>query len=72
MQFQEEQDYDKRLDRSLWIKLFHYAKPFHKHLLAICACMFLNAYLDVQIPLLTREAIDRLMGRPKKQETDAP
>ena len=61
MQFQEEQDYDKRFDMSLWTKLFHYAKPFHKHLLAICVCMLINAFLDVQIPLLTREAIDRFI-----------
>ena len=61
MQFQEEQDYDKRFDISLWTKLFHYAKPYHKHLLAICACMIVNAFMDVQIPLLTREAIDRFI-----------
>lgn len=61
MQFQEEQDYDKRFDMSLWTKLYRYAKPFHKHLLVICVCMIVNAFLDVQIPLLTREAIDRFI-----------
>jgi len=57
MQFQEEQDYNKRFDASLWKRLFHYAKPFHGHLILICSCMLLSAFLDVQIPLLTREAI---------------
>ncbi|MBQ3078770.1 MAG: ABC transporter ATP-binding protein [Clostridia bacterium] len=58
MQFQEEQDYNKRFDASLWKKLLKYAKPFHKHLILVCLLMIFSAYLDVQIPLLTREAID--------------
>ena len=58
MQFQEEQDYNKRFDASLWKKLLIYAKPFHKHLVFICLLMLVSAYLDVQVPLLTKEAID--------------
>ncbi len=58
MQFQEEQDYTKRFDMSLWKKLVGYAKPFHLHLLLIMTLMLVSAYCDVQIPMLTKEAID--------------
>ena len=63
MQFQEEQDYTKRFDASLWVKLLHYSKPFYGHLIAICVCMLVSAYFDVQIPLLTREAIDTFIAQ---------
>ena len=35
MQFQEEQDYTKRFDAGLWVKLVRYARPFYKHLIKI-------------------------------------
>ena len=39
MQFQEEQDYDKRFDAGLWMKLARSARPFYKHLLIISVAM---------------------------------
>ena len=62
MQYQEEQDYTKRFDASLWRKLFKYAKPYHLQLLLVCVCMFLSARIDVEIPLLTAEAIDTFIA----------
>ncbi len=61
MQYQEEQDYTKKFDVSLWVRLVKYAKPFHKHLLGIAAAMVACALLDVVFPLLTREAIDHFV-----------
>ena len=58
MQYQEEQDYTKRFDLSIWKRLLVYAKPFYKHLAAITVTMLLCAGFDVIFPLLTREAID--------------
>ncbi|MDD6884764.1 MAG: ABC transporter ATP-binding protein [Eubacteriales bacterium] len=62
MQFQEEQDYTKKLDAGLWKRLLHYAKPFHKKLWIISIAMLLCAAGDVIFPLLTREAIDTFVA----------
>ncbi|NLG23823.1 MAG: ABC transporter ATP-binding protein, partial [Clostridiales bacterium] len=62
MQYQEEQDYTKRFDFSLWVRLVKYAQPFYKKLLAIAITMMLCALCDVAFPMLTREAIDRFAG----------
>lgn len=59
MQYQEEQDYTKRFDIDIWKKLVRYAKPYHKHLVAIVLIMLLTAVCDVIFPLLNREAIDQ-------------
>ena len=58
MQYQEEQDYTKRFDLSIWRRILVYAKPFYRHLAAIAVTMLLCAGFDVVFPLLTREAID--------------
>ena len=58
MQYQQEQDYTKRLDAGLWRRLIGYMKPYHKHLIAIMATMAVSALCDTIFPLLTREAID--------------
>ena len=39
MQFQEEQDYTKRFDVGLWVKLVKIARPFYRHLIAIAVTM---------------------------------
>lgn len=62
MQFQQEQDYTKKLDAGLWRRLIGYMKPYHKHLLAIMATMSVSALCDTIFPLLTREAIDTFIG----------
>ena len=62
MQFQEEQDYTKKLDLSLWKRLFYYAKPFHWHMVGIAVAMLLCAWVDIIFPQLTREAIDTFVA----------
>ncbi len=58
MQYYEEQDYTKQFSFGLWRRLLTYARPFRRHLIAICVTMILCAAIDVIFPLLTREAID--------------
>ena len=58
MQFQEEATYTKQFDLGPWKKLFHYAKPFHRHMLGIIAFSMVTASFDVIFRLLKREAID--------------
>ncbi|MBR1822076.1 MAG: ABC transporter ATP-binding protein, partial [Clostridia bacterium] len=62
MQYQQEQDYTKKLDAGLWRRLIGYMKPYHKHLIAIMATMAVSALCDTIFPLLTREAIDTFIG----------
>ena len=52
MQFQEEQDYTKQFDMSLWVRLAHYARPFYKHLIIIAIAMLACAGGDVIFPLV--------------------
>jgi len=58
MQYQQEQDYTKKLDAGLWRRVIGYMKPYHRHLIAIMATMAVSALCDTIFPLLTREAID--------------
>ena len=62
MQYQQEQDYTKKLDAGLWKRLIGYMKPYHKHLFAIMATMAVSALCDTIFPLLTREAIDTFIS----------
>ena len=62
MQYQQEQDYTKKLDAGLWRRLIGYMKPYHRHLIAIMATMAVSALCDTIFPLLTREAIDTFIG----------
>lgn len=61
MQAHEEIDYSKKLDFSLWKKLLHIAKPFHKHLILIMVAMAISAICDVIFPLMTGYAIDNFI-----------
>ncbi len=62
MQYQQEQDYTKKLDAGLWRRVIGYMKPYHRHLIAIMATMAVSALCDTIFPLLTREAIDTFIG----------
>ena len=63
MQFQEEQDYTKRFDLTLWKRLLKYARPFYGFLAALCVCMVINAVVDVVFPMMTRYAIDNFIAK---------
>ena len=58
MQSFQETDYTKRFDLSLWKKLLHIAKPYHKNLYIVAAFMSVSAILDVLFPMMTSYAID--------------
>ena len=63
MQSFQEEDYTKRFDLSLWKKLLHIAKPFHKNLYAIAALMSISAIIDVLLPMMNSYAIDNIIGQ---------
>lgn len=67
MQHYDETDYTRRFDLSLWKKLLHYAKPFHKNLYIIAAFMTVCAAIDVILPRLTGYAIDTFIIGQKTQ-----
>lgn len=58
MQQQQEQDFTKRFDMGLWVRLVGYMRPYYKHLLGVVFTMTICAACDMIFPLLTREAID--------------
>ncbi len=62
MQAFEEQDYTKRFDLSLWKKLLHTAKPYHKNLLMIVLLMSISAIIDVVLPNMSAYAIDVMIA----------
>jgi len=54
----DEKDYSAQFDRTLWIRLLRYAKPFYKHFAIIVALMGVTAGIDAVFPLMTRYAMD--------------
>ncbi|NLO84015.1 MAG: ABC transporter ATP-binding protein [Clostridiales bacterium] len=58
MQGHQEVDFSKKLDLSLWKRLYHIAKPFHKNMLLLMIANALLAGTDVIFPRLTGYAID--------------
>ena len=58
MQSFQEEDYTRRFDLSLWVKLLGIAKPFHKNLLLIFVAMGICAIVDVALPMMNSYAID--------------
>ncbi|MEG2316394.1 MAG: ABC transporter ATP-binding protein [Clostridia bacterium] len=71
MQGNEEIDYSKKLDLSLWKKLLSIAKPYHKYLYFIMAAMCVNAVCDVIFPQLTGYAIDQFIVKRSTEGLDA-
>ena len=63
MQFQEEQDYNKRFDLNLWKRLLYYARPFYKYLVGVALCMMCSALMDTVFPLMNRYAIDTFVAQ---------
>ena len=69
MQFQEEQDYNKRFDLNLWKRLFYYARPFYKYLVGVALCMMCSALMDTVFPLMNRYAIDTFVTQGSIPQT---
>ena len=63
MQSFQEEDYTKRFDASLWIKLLKIAKPFHKNLWCIVLMMAMSAMIDVALPMMNAYAIDNFIAK---------
>ena len=61
MQQFEEQDFTKKFDLSLWKKILHYAKDYHKDLYRLAGAMAITAGCDVLFPLMTSYAIDHFI-----------
>jgi len=54
----QEQEYNKRFDFGLWLKLLRYVKPYRK-LMCVLGCVMVGvAGIDVIFPLMTQKAID--------------
>ncbi|MCL1796580.1 MAG: ABC transporter transmembrane domain-containing protein, partial [Clostridia bacterium] len=54
----DEKDYSAQFDRTLWIRLLRYAKPFKRQFAVIIALMGVTAGIDAIFPLMTRYAMD--------------
>lgn len=58
MTVNQEQEYNKKFDFGLWIKLLKYAKPYKKLMIGLGFVMICVAGIDVAFPLMTKYAID--------------
>lgn len=61
MQYQDEQDYTKRINFQTWKKLLANAKGFSGYYVGIIVSMGAIAIIDALIPLMTRTSIDRFI-----------
>ncbi len=57
----QEQEYNKKIDFSLWKKLFRYLKPYKKLLILLGIVMIGVAGVDVVLPMMNRYAIDNFV-----------
>jgi ATP-binding cassette subfamily B protein len=54
----QEQEYSKKFDLGLWLKLIKYTVPYKKYMIALGFVMICVAGIDVIFPLMTKYAID--------------
>lgn len=57
----QEQEYNKKIDLSLWRKLFKYVMPYKKYMIMLTLVMMAVGGIDVIFPLMTRYAIDNFV-----------
>ncbi|HEY7090462.1 MAG TPA: ABC transporter transmembrane domain-containing protein, partial [Tepidisphaeraceae bacterium] len=65
----EEEVFTGRFDFSLWRKVFVFAKPYRKLLIALGSMGALVAVFDVTFPLITGSLVDSLMAHDKTGST---
>jgi ATP-binding cassette subfamily B protein len=58
MTVQQEQEYSKKFDFGIWLKLVKYALPYKKTMIVLGFVMIGVAGIDVVFPLMTKYAID--------------
>ncbi len=61
MSIYEEQDYNKKIDFSLWKKLIKYLKPYKKLLILLGVVMVVVAAIDVTFPIMNEYAINNFV-----------
>lgn len=57
----KEQEYNKRFDYKLWLKLFTFVKPYKNHIIKLLFVMIGVGGIDVLFPLMTKYAIDNFV-----------
>jgi len=57
----QEQDYTKRLDFGIWIKILEFVKPYKRYVFRLALVMVCVGGVDVIFPLMTRYAIDHFI-----------
>jgi ATP-binding cassette, subfamily B, bacterial len=53
-----EESYDRRIDLSVWRKLFGYTRPYRRELAGLIALAIVTATVDALFPLVTRGLVD--------------
>ena len=61
MDFMQEQEYSKKIDLSLWKKLFGYARPYKKDIIILSLLMVAIGGIDAAYPLFSRYALDNFV-----------
>lgn len=61
----QEQEYNKKIDLSLWRNLFKYVMPYKKYIIRLTLVMMTVGGIDVIFPLMTRYAIDNFVLKGK-------
>ncbi len=51
-----------KVDRGIWVQMFHYFSEFKKDFIILCFFMIALAATDIAFPLLTRYAIDEYVA----------
>ena len=57
----DEQDYTKRFDHKLWVRVFRYALKYKWMVGVLLACMVITALMDTIFPLFMRYVIDHFI-----------
>jgi ATP-binding cassette subfamily B protein len=58
-----EESFEKGLDLRLWRRLFGYARPYRRNLIAVAAFGSLTAGIDAAFPLVTKQVVDEIVTR---------
>ncbi|MGQ0720686.1 MAG: ABC transporter ATP-binding protein [Candidatus Eiseniibacteriota bacterium] len=57
-----EESFDQGLDLRLWRRLFGYARPYRRNLIAVAAFGAMTAAVDAAFPLVTKHVVDEIVA----------
>jgi ATP-binding cassette subfamily B protein len=57
-----EETFDQGLDLRLWRRLFGYARPYRRNLIAVAAFGAMTAAVDAAFPLVTKRVVDEIVA----------